>query len=84
MLYSSSPQQTGMQQNIVSPSNVGFSQSSNKSMSPQGFTSVQGGIQAPQQTMETAPLVNQKSGGTQRPLNTYNSPKISGLAFGGS
>ena len=84
MLSSSYPQQTQMQQNVASPSNVSFSQSLNKTTSAQGFTSPQIGGQIPQQTMETAPLVNQKSGGTQRPLNTYNSPKISGLAFGGS
>ena len=74
MLGSASPQQTGMQQNIAPTSD----------MSSSGFTSSQIGGQAPQQTMETAPLVNQKSGGTQRPLNRYFSPQISGLAFGGS
>lgn len=84
MLGSAYPQQTGMQQNIPSPSNMSFPQSPNKSTSSQGFTSTQIGGQAPQQTMETAPLVNQKSGGTQRPLNRYFSPQISGLAFGGS
>jgi hypothetical protein len=78
------PQQTQMQQNVASPSNFGFSQSQNKATSSQSFTSPQIARQAPQQTMETAPLVNQKSGGTQRPLNRYNSPQISGLAFGGS
>jgi membrane protein involved in colicin uptake len=74
MLGSASPQQTGMQQNIPPTSY----------MSSSGFTSSQIGGQSPQQTMETAPLVNQKSGGTQRPLNRYFSPQISGLAFGGS
>jgi hypothetical protein len=74
MLGSAYPQQTGMQQNIPPTSDMSFS----------GFTSSKIGGQSPQQTMETAPLVNQKSGGTQRPLNRYFSPQISGLAFGGS